>query len=229
MNSYPSTNDSPERIEPCACRIHSTVRGSWGFALVSLIGFGLWACAGSWFYKNVGEAGLYAATTAVFFAASGLFLHPLVHGSNSIRRFYKIFIPAFFAYAAIWCAAWFALRFGPGEWLGSFLGSFAFIALTGFGFGNYRGFLKAGLVMFVTHSTGYFLGGMLMHWLAGPEGRALLEGFSKSQISILAKLSWGLLYGLGFGAGIGFAFWNFQAGSPVEPKTTSEENLPESV
>jgi hypothetical protein len=210
MNSISLDTTTTERIEPCACRIHSTIRGSWGFALVSLIGFAPWAFAGGWFYKNAGEGGLYAASTIAFLAAAGLFLHPLVQGSNSILRFYKIFIPAFFAYAAIWCAAWFALRFGPGEWLGSFLGSFVFASLTGFGFGNYRGLLRAGFVMFVLHSTGYFLGGKLMHWLGGSEGRALLDGMSKSQIAAIAKLSWGLLYGLGFGAGIGFAFWNFQ-------------------
>jgi hypothetical protein len=30
------------------------------------------------------------------------------------------------------------------------------------------------------------------------------------QISVIAKLSWGLLYGLGFGAGMGHAFSTFQ-------------------
>jgi hypothetical protein len=221
MNSNPPAAGTRGRIEPCGCRIHSTIRGSWGFALVSLIGFAPWAFAGRWFYKNTGEGGLYATSTVVFLVAAGLFLHPLVLGSNSIFRFYKIFIPAFFAYAAIWCAAWFALRFGPGEWVGSLLGSFAFVVLTGFGFRNYRGFLKAGIAMFVTHSAGYFVGGRLMHWLGGPEGRALLEGMSKSQISAIAKLSWGLLYGLGFGAGIGFAFWNFQNRRPEAPEPVS--------
>jgi hypothetical protein len=224
MNPISTATGIVERSEPCACRNHATIRGSWGFALVSLIGFGVWAFAGSWFYKHTGEAGLYAATTAAFFITSGLFLHPLVLGSNPLRRFYRIFIPAFFAYAAIWCAAWFALRFGLGEWLGSFLGSLAFVALVGYGFGNYRRLVKAGLVMFAAHSAGYFLGGKLMHWVAGPEGRALLEGMSKSQISAIAKLSWGLLYGLGFGAGIGFSFWNFQTRLTTEQKAASEED-----
>lgn len=177
---------------------------------MSLVGFALWAFAGKWFYKNVGEGGLYGASALLFLGSSGFFLHPLVHGPNSIRRLYKIFVPAFFAYAGVWCAAWFALRFGPGEWLGSLFGSFAFVALTGFGFGNYRGLVRAALVMFVLHSAGYFLGGQLMYWLVGPEGREMFSSLSKAQLSAVAKLTWGLSYGLGFGAGIGYAFWIFQ-------------------
>ncbi len=49
-----------------------------------------------------------------------------------------------------------------------------------------------------------------MYWMAGPAGKAILAGFSKAHISVLAKLGWGLLYGLGFGAGIGHVFCTFQ-------------------
>jgi hypothetical protein len=49
-----------------------------------------------------------------------------------------------------------------------------------------------------------------MHWITGPMGSAMLTGVSKAQISVIAKLSWGLLYGLGFGVGIGYAFRTFQ-------------------
>jgi len=44
----------------------ATLRGAWSFALVSLAGFSIWAFAGRWFYRNVGEAGLYVAIAAVF-------------------------------------------------------------------------------------------------------------------------------------------------------------------
>jgi hypothetical protein len=86
------------------------------------------------------------------------------------------------------------------------------VAGLGCGFGNYRGFARASILLFGLHSAGYFLGGQSMRWISGPDGAALFEGASKAQISILAKLSWGLLYGLGFGAGIGFAFNTLQRG-----------------
>jgi hypothetical protein len=57
-------------------------------------------------------------------------------------------------------------------------------------------------VLFVGHSAGYFLGGPL-HYHSGPEYR------------LLGILGWGLLYGLGFGAGIGYAFQAFLRRSPA--------------
>jgi len=184
--------------------------GSLGFAVTSLVGFGPWAFAAKWFYTNVGEGGLYLASTLFFLVSSGLLLHHLVEDPRPMRRFYCIFVPAFFAYAVVWCLAWFTLRFGAGEWLGSLLGTLAFVAIVGLGFRNFRGFVKVALVMFVLHSAGYFMGGRLMHWVASPQGSEWLSFLSKSQLSVAPKLSWGLLYGLGFGAGIGYAFWMFQ-------------------
>jgi hypothetical protein len=49
-----------------------------------------------------------------------------------------------------------------------------------------------------------------MHWILGPAGSALLTGLSRTGLLVVAKLSWCLLYGLGFGAGIGYAFRTFQ-------------------
>jgi hypothetical protein len=186
------------------------LQGSLRFAIVSLAGFAVWAFGGKWFQTHLGEAGLYAACTVVFLGGSGLLLSPLVEGPGAFKRFYAVFIPAFFAYAFVWCAAWFILHFGLGEWLGSFLGTTAFAAIIGWRLRNLRGLGKAMLVLFVCHSAGYFLGGRLMHWLFGPTASAMFAGLSKYQIGVLAKLSWGLLYGLGFGAGIGYAFHMFQ-------------------
>jgi hypothetical protein len=194
-------------------------RGSIGFAIVSAAGFSVWAFAGKRLYASVGEAGLYAVCALVFLGSSGLLLSPLVRGPRSLLRFYQIFMPAFLAYAILWCAAWFSLRFGRGEWLGSLLGSLVFVTATGRGLGNYGGFLRASIVVFVCHSAGYFLGGQLMHWINGPTSAALFTGLSKPQLSAMAKLSWGLLYGLGFGAGIGYVFWTFQREQSLAPNT----------
>jgi hypothetical protein len=136
-------------------------------------------------------------------------------------RFYKAFIPAFLAYAIVWCAAWFIFRFGLGEWLGSLLGSVGFVTVTSRAFGKCHGIVRASIILFGLHSAGYFLGGKSMQWLTGPAGTAMLTGLSKVQLAAIAKLSWGLLYGLGFGAGIGYAFCTFQRGGKPVSNTTA--------
>ncbi len=207
----------------------AVMRGSLGFATVSVAAFSVWAFAGRWCYAHIGEAGLYAVIAMVFLGLSGLLLHPLVRGPGSLLRFYRIFVPAFLAYAVVWCGAWFAWHFGTGEWLGSLFGSVVFAALVGRAFGNFRRFIQVSAVLFVTHSAGYFLGGKWMDWLSGPAGAELLAGFSKTQISALAKLGWGLLYGLGLGAGLGYAFFTFQNRPHLAntAPSTSTQNTPE--
>lgn len=177
---------------------------------MSLAAFCVWALGGKWLQTHLGETGLYVACALVFLGLAGLLLHPLLPGPGSLPRFYAVFLPSFLAYAFVWCAAWFVLRFGLGEWLASLLGTTAFVTITAWRLGSCRGFLKATVVLFALHSAGYFLGGKLMQWVSGPTGSALLTGLSRHGISIAAKLSWGLLYGLGFGAGIGYVLHTLQ-------------------
>ena len=107
----------------------SIIEGIWRFTAVSLGGFSVWAFAGRWFYRNVGEAGLYAVTTLVFLGLAVLMLNPLVSGPRRVWRFSRAFVPAFVAYAIAWCLLWFALGTGLGEWLASLAGSLAFVAV----------------------------------------------------------------------------------------------------
>src|SRR6266699_1533787 len=88
----------------------SALRGMIGFTLVSLGGFAPWVLAGRWFYRNIGEAGLYAVCALVFIGLSGLLLHPLIIGPGSLVRFYKIFSLAFAAYAVSWTVGFIAVR-----------------------------------------------------------------------------------------------------------------------
>lgn len=189
---------------------HDLIRGSLGFGTVSLAAFSVWAFGGKWLQAHSGETGLYAACALVFLGLSGLLLHPLVRGPGSLLRFYTIFIPAFLCYAIIWSVAWFLLRFGTGEWLGALAGTIGFVAVVSWRFRNARGFVQTSLVVFVLNSMGYFLGGTSMHWLLGPSGSSMFSGLSKPSLIVMAKLAWGLLYGLGFGAGIGYAFHTLQ-------------------
>ena len=77
-----------------------------------------------------------------------------------------------------------------------------------FGFGAFRASLSIFLVLFVMNGAGYFIGEWAHNTvLALKEGNALGLVLSQSTRSLGAKAIWGLCYGLGFGAGIGFAFY----------------------
>jgi hypothetical protein len=61
--------------------------------------------------------------------------------------------------------------------------------------GGWKAVPLAALVLFATHSLGYFVGGELYY--PSNHGPAM-------------KLAWGALYGAGFGTGLGYAFWALQ-------------------
>jgi len=195
---------------PCACVYHAVLHGAWRFMLVGLGGFGVWAGAGSWFYRTTGELGLYAASAVVFVVLAGVMMHPLMAGPSPVRRFYAVFTPAFLGYAAVWCGFWFLFRAGLGEWLGALAGSTAFCAIARTRFGSGASLWPGVVGFFLAHSTGYFSGGVAMSYLTGPEGAWLLDGLRRSQIGLVGKLVWGACYGLGFGGGLGYVFHRFQ-------------------
>jgi len=188
--------------------------GGLGFTIVSAGGFGVWAFAGKWFNSHGGEAGLYAACTIVFLGLSGLLLHPLIEGERRVIRFFKVFVPAFLLYAIAWCACWFAWRFGKGEWLGSFVGCVVFALVLAKAFNNWRALPLLIFVLFVLHSAGYFAGDWAYKHLK-PGATPALDSLSKQTIGTLAKLSWGICYGAGFGLGIGYAFFASQRRAKV--------------
>src|SRR5580698_3432440 len=161
LNRFSQAKASAEAVEaakPSDGMFGALVRGSLGFAAVSVAGFAVWAFAGKWLSAHIGELGLYFVCAITFIVFSGMALHPLVRGPRSLIRFYKIFIPAFAAYAVAWSAAWFAWGFGVGEWLGSLAGSIVLAVMIGWGLGNFRSLVKVSMIMFILHSGGYFLG-----------------------------------------------------------------------
>lgn len=197
--------------------------GAAGFTAVSLAGFAVWALAGSWFYRHAGEAGLYLASAFVFLALAGLFLHPLIRGERRVVRLYRAFVPAFFGYALVWSVCWFLFKFGWGEWLGSLAGCAVFAAILRNRLGSAAPLGKPLLILFLAHSAGYFLGSAVYMSKVTPR---LWGGLSKREGAMVARMLWGLFYGLGFGAGIGFMFDAFQrprsAGSAAGPASANE-------
>lgn len=204
----------------------SVVRGMIGFTLVSLGGFAPWVLAGRWFYRNVGELGLYVACAIVFIGLSGVFLHRLIIGPGSLRRFYQIFSLAFIGYAVAWTLGWMAFR----GVTGSVVGALAGIALMGgilvVGFGARGLILRVFFVLFVTNAVGYFIGEWAHNLaLALREGNATGLVLSPATRSLLSKSLWGLFYGLGFGAGIGLALYFCQTDARRRLKAATATNV----
>ena len=212
---HPSPAASTTGIVPGAFAL----RGALGFALVSVAAFAVWTFAGRWFHGRGGEGALYASIAGVFVVLTGLLLHPLVRGEHRVRRFYAAFGPAFAAYAAVWSVFWFWLKLGAGEWLGALLGSLTFVAIIAWSLGGWPAFVRAAGGFFVLHTAGYFAGGQSMALLIGLSRQKPVPFLDAPTLVILAKLSWGLLYGLGFGAGLGYVFALFQKDQPPIPET----------
>lgn len=175
--------------------IGSVLRGSLGFGAVSVAAFSVWAFAGRWLTARLGEAGEFAAVFLVFLPLSVFVLHRLVKGPRPMLRFAVSFFPAFTAYAVAWSACWFQLHSRSGAWLGTLVGTFAFALVAGSILGGLRALPSGSAVLFVTHWAGYVAGDAVYAGLGG---------------STAGKLGWGLCYGLGFGAGLGYAFHAFQ-------------------
>lgn len=185
----------------------SLLRGAIGFTLVSLGGFAPWVLAGRWFYRNVGEAGLYAACAMVFIGLSGWLLHRLIIGPGSVIRFYQLFSLAFMVYAVSWTASWMALGGVTGGLVGLLAGTAAMGAIFACGFAAWNVSSVVIAVLFVTNTAGYFIGQWAYNAIGSlPDDQLLGITLDRRTRAMLARTAWGLFYGAGFGAGIGFAF-----------------------
>ena len=182
-----------------------------GFTLVSLGGFAPWVLAGRWFYRNVGEVGLYVVCALAFIGLSGPLLHRLIIGPGSLSRFYKIFSLAFLAYAVVWTIAWMTMARTTGGMtagiIGAVVGTAAMGALLAWGFKASEAMLKVIAALLIGNVAGYFIGEWAYNGInALKEGNAIGFVLERQTRSWLSKSAWGLCFGLGFGAGIGFAF-----------------------
>ncbi|MCX6863643.1 MAG: hypothetical protein NT050_12170 [Verrucomicrobia bacterium] len=193
-------------------RLAFLARGVVGFTILSLAGFAPWAAFGSWLSARVGEVGLYLTCAAVFLGLSGPLLSGLIVGPQPKRRVYLVFAPAFAAYAVLWIAGWFALK---GVWhghagsLGGLLAgtlAMGWILAASFSVRNLG--WQIVLILFALNTAGYFIGGWLeMATFTYAKTHGISAGLSRHAWGVIAKSLWGLCYGLGFGTGIGWAFY----------------------
>lgn len=173
----------------------SLLIGIAGFTAVSVAGFVPWAVFGHVLGPWVGESGLYAICALVFIVLSGPGLHRLIIGPGSLSRMYKLFGIAFIVYSAIWICVWMSIRGHAGGALGLLGGTLAMAIIFGIAFdASAARTLQVAAALFLLNAAGYFIGGVCEE--------ALFAHFE-----LAAFLSWGVCYGLGFGAGLGLAFY----------------------
>jgi len=166
--------------------------------VLSVAGFVPWAVTGRWLYRAVGEAGLYGVCALVFIGLSGPLLHRLLVGPQSMARFYRLFAVSFSVYAAGWILGWMSLGGHAGSVLGLLAGALAMAWVLIRAFAVPGVFWRVAAALFGPTAAGYFLGGVVEGWLMG-----LAHG--SRAIAMGAMLSWGVFFGLGFGAGLGLA------------------------
>lgn len=172
----------------------SLTRGMVGFTVVSVAGFVPWAVFGRWFHQNGGEAGMYAACAAVFLLLTGPLLHGLIIGPGSMARFYKLFGLSFTLYSVAWVVGWMKLRGDTGSIVGLLSGTAIMGVMMAAAFDAWGSVVKVTAALFLLNSAGYFVGGVA-------------EAALIKQHALTAKLLWGVFYGIGFGAGLGLAYY----------------------
>jgi len=173
----------------------SILIGAIGFSITSLIVFGTVAFAQIWMYQHVGVTGAYLVWIALFILLGGGALSPLVKGTLSLMSFYALFGAAFLLYGVAWMAAYFTLKLGAGEWLGSLACSVAMALVLAAAFRVTQKALTFSAILFVSNSAGYFLGSLIYYSWGRPAGLAL----------------WGAFYGACLGAGLGAVLYLAQS------------------
>lgn len=187
--------------------------GTIGFTVVSVLMFGVWAVAGSWLSRNLGELGFYSVLAIGFMAAGGGSFAPILIGKN-LGRFYVLFVGSFLWYAVIWTACWFLLRelkWGR-EWAGSIVGPALMGLMFAWAFRANQQLWRCVLAMVVGNTAGYFLGEWLFY----------LPPLHNQYGMIL----WGITYGAGFGAGIAASLYWCQTETRGKLKVLSQVDAP---
>jgi hypothetical protein len=187
--------------------------GTIGFTVVSVLMFGVWAVAGSWLSRNLGELGFYAVLAIGFMAAGGGSFAPILIGKD-LGRFYVLFIGSFLLYAVIWTACWFLLRelkWGR-EWAGSIVGPALMGLIFAWAFRANEQIWRCVLAMVVGNTAGYFVG----EWLF----------YMPPLHNQYGMILWGITYGAGFGAGIAASLYWCQTETREKLKAASQAAAP---
>ena len=173
----------------------SLVVGTVGFTIVSVVAFAVWALGGRTISRALGTGGFYTAVALVFLAGGGRAFRAILIGEN-LGRFYPLFVAGFALYAGAWIAG--SLMFkSTGEWLGAAIGPLPMALLFCGAFRAWPQFFRCALLLVGCHFAGYFTADRLFQ----------IEAL-KNQWGMLV---WGLVYGIGFGAGLSLTLYHCQS------------------
>ncbi|MEW5978898.1 MAG: hypothetical protein AB1898_24150 [Acidobacteriota bacterium] len=170
---------------------HSMWLGASRFGLAGGIVFATVDLGSEWLTRHLGIYGAYAFWALLFVLMGGGLFAPLVRGGNTLIRSYVLFSTSFLLYSAAWVSLYFAVGGITGEILGAVLGPALMAVGLHWTIKNWMALPRTMLVLWGFHGAGYFLGRPL---LALPGGQ-------------IGMISWGLLYGLCLGAGMGLALF----------------------
>ena len=160
-------------------------------------------------HQYFGVLGPYLIATALFVLLAGGILSRLVIGPGRLARFYLLFGVAFLSYAACWVVAYLALRGLGGELVGSVGGTFVMALVLAAAFGAKKALPKLVLALVLANLAGYSLGRFLFYGGIGGN---------------LGMILFGACYGLGFGAGLGYALFLVQ--EPIRQRLSTSSLYP---
>jgi hypothetical protein len=189
----------------------SLLHGSLGFGVVGTVVFAIVRCGAPWMHQYFGVLGPYLIATALFVFLAGGILSRLVIGPGRLARFYLLFSVAFFSYAACWVIAYLTLRGLSGELLGSVTGTLLMALVLADAFGAKNTLLRLIPALLLANLAGYFLGRLLFYGVIGGGGN-------------LGMILFGAFYGLGFGAGLGYALFLVQ--EPIRQRLSASSPDP---
>jgi len=165
------------------------------FCIVSLIAFSLWAFPLTFLR---GAAKLYPAIALVFILGGAPSMLPAFrqnNGSVGQVKYLLLFWPAFIVFAAGWWIFWEIFLNHIGEVFGSFLGLAGMILVFKFGFRTTRSWGTLTAIAFTWYTVTYYLSEF---------SYTELKTLNGSWAVPLARLSWGLFFGIGMGTALAF-------------------------
>jgi len=181
-----SQSSEPNTAKPTT---GSVLMAGLRFSIVGLAGFAPWVFGAGKFHSTTI---LYTACAIPFFALGGLALYPDVRGRLSLGKTYLLFFGAFFAFSAGWCLLYLSMHGKHGEVFGALLGTAALCLVVRSTFAKQGGFLQSLGVVFTLFTVGYFAGDWLFYVVI------------PHSLASWGQLAWGICFGFGFGAGLGW-------------------------
>jgi hypothetical protein len=179
--------------------------GAGGLCLCIVIVMAIAALANNFLKKYLGDKGQYALNALLFILMAGAIFRRLVIAPVPAFRVYVLFTAAFFLYDAAWTTAYRPFRNVLGEWLGSLAGGIGLGLVFATVFDAPKQAVRVIVVLCIASPAGYFAGKFLHQYIPGIPG----------------ALVWGATYGLGLGAGLGYALYACQEPARQRLKTVS--------